>query len=289
MKQIIITIAMIACGFANAIAQCSTEPNNFEIQLLQNHQSKLLTIQIRHHANEIVNQLPTTNSLLDGLIFAIANPINSDVQISKIQNQNNGFEMIQENQLNLYKTASLSETITTFYHNNVSNMPMAFGKNWEQDKWMTIATISYTGSVKEGSFFSLVTCDYGIAHPNGYEGNSTTDPWLSLYNATTQNFDQYSPKMITILPKVLATTNQLLIYPNPTSDLVNANFIGNANTAIAVKVIDAAGKTVKIINIDAEIGENKISFSIAELPIGIYQLQITDGKTLQLTSKIDKN
>lgn len=49
-----------------------------------------------------------------------------------------------------------------------------------------------------GDYFSLLNCDYGLAHPNSYYGNSATDPWLSILEDGKSL--QYSPKMITELP-----------------------------------------------------------------------------------------
>jgi Secretion system C-terminal sorting domain len=289
MKKIIITLAAMAYGIANAIAQCATTPNNFEIQLHQNKQTQTLEVQIRYAGNTDLHQLPNQTMLLDGLVFAIANPINSDAHISAIEQSKLGFDLQIDHQLGQYKTANVLETITTIYHNNTATAPVPFTTNWKENQWMTIAKITYTGTIKEGSFFSLVNCDYGMAHPNSYQGNSTTDPWLSLYNITTQSFEQYSPKMITALPTNANATTQLQIFPNPANDVINVSFGASTATAVAAKIIDATGKIVKIINTEVITGENKISFSIAELPIGVYQLMITDGKTLQLTGKVEKN
>ena len=77
-------------------------------------------------------------------------------------------------------------------------MPTAFKSDWLNNKWYDVATINFTGTLVNGDYFSLVNCDYGLAHPNSYNGNSTTDPWLSILE-DGKSF-QYSPKMITELP-----------------------------------------------------------------------------------------
>jgi hypothetical protein len=91
-----------------------------------------------------------------------------------------------------------NKNIRTLVHDNSIIMPTAFKADWLNNKWYDVATINFTGTLVNGDYFSLVNCDYGLAHPNSYNGNSTTDPWLSILE-DGKSF-QYSPKMITELP-----------------------------------------------------------------------------------------
>jgi hypothetical protein len=72
------------------------------------------------------------------------------------------------------------------------------------------------------------------------------------------------------------TSNELTLFPNPTTGLVSIQFEGTASHLIQeIRVINAVGECVQT--------ETSFSFSIAHLPAGIYLLnvQTTEGMSIQ--------
>jgi hypothetical protein len=180
-------------GAQVAIAQCSPTLNNFEIKLSQTGY-QALKVQMRYHADAVdsaESTLPSTKQIFDGLIFAITWPTTSRVELTKCIRNNEDINLIID-------YTPQNKNIRTLVHDNSIIMPTAFKADWLNNKWYDVATINFTGTLVNGDYFSLVNCDYGLAHPNSYNGNSTTDPWLSILE-DGKSF-QYSPKMITELP-----------------------------------------------------------------------------------------
>ncbi|MNT67385.1 hypothetical protein D3C72_2055210 [compost metagenome] len=72
--------------------------------------------------------------------------------------------------------------------------------------------------------------------------------------------------------------NQIMVFPNPTSDMVNVQSPVNVN----VTIIDIKGRTVNQV-------KNASRFSLKELPVGLYLLRITDkyGQLIK-TTKVTK-
>lgn len=71
------------------------------------------------------------------------------------------------------------------------------------------------------------------------------------------------------------------IYPNPTFNKVSIQFNTNdikINTEYSVKIIDVAGQVQKSIVYRTKIGENEISLYVADLPIGIYLINISSDE-----------
>lgn len=193
MKKIYSLIMATIIGAQVAIAQCSPTLNNFEIKLNQTGY-QTLKVQMRYHADAVdsaESTLPSTKQIFDGLIFAITWPSTSRVELTKCIRNNEDINLVID-------YTPQNKNIRTLVHDNSIIMPTAFKSDWLNNKWYDVATINFTGTLVNGDYFSLVNCDYGLAHPNSYNGNSTTDPWLSILE-DGKSF-QYSPKMITELP-----------------------------------------------------------------------------------------
>jgi hypothetical protein len=193
MKKIYSLVMAIIIGAQVASAQCSPTLNNFEIKLSQTGY-QTLKVQMRYHADAVdsaESTLPSTKQIFDGLIFAITWPSTSRVELTKCIRNNEDINLVID-------YTPQNKNIRTLVHDNSIIMPTAFKADWLNNKWYDVATINFTGTLVNGDYFSLVNCDYGLAHPNSYNGNSTTDPWLSILEDGKSL--QYSPKMITELP-----------------------------------------------------------------------------------------
>jgi Secretion system C-terminal sorting domain len=290
MKKIIAIFATAIIGIQLSMAQCSSVVNDFEIRLLPTA-NNTLTIQMRHaaKANALSQSiLPNSEFKLDGLVFAIAWPTTSNnIHFVDSKNAAAPFAIIADIPSANVSSKKAQDNFQTFFHNNTISLPTAFSSTWIADQWITIATLSYTGKLSSNDFFSLVTCDYGMAHPNSYSGNSTTDPWFAMITKEGK-YVQYSPKMITELPSNLENNNTFSIYPNPASTTINVSIDINIATQVAVKIMDESGKIVKIIALELFAGKNVNSITISELASGNYIVHITDGKSIDHVQKMTK-
>jgi Secretion system C-terminal sorting domain len=286
MKKIIILLSIICSYQFQANAQCSPVANNYEMKLVPNSAAHELRIQMRYHANAVkdANDIMLSKQLqMDGLIFAITYPNTSAVAIEKCTSTLQPFSVAIDKGIGA-QNKNMPDNITTFYQN--SDVPTAFPTDWTADQWYTIAVVNYSGELAPNDYFSFVTCDYGLAHPNAKYGNSHTDPWFAVMNGI-YNYYQFSPKMITELPEANAKVS-CDVYPNPTSGNVNIDVEVTSNVDAVVKVLDIKGAVVKIINMQFQKGKNTNSINIEELVNGEYLLQITDGKAFQFAKKITK-
>jgi Secretion system C-terminal sorting domain len=291
MKKIIIILASIIIGATASMAQCSDVLNNFEIKLVPVAGSKL-KLQIRHTSNGVPgakSETPIATTKLDGLIFAISYPTTSNnIEIVGLKSDFKKFNIAQDVTVGTGVSNKVkADNVITFFHDNITLMPEALELDWTADKWYDLATVTYKGNLQTGDFFSLLTCDYGLAHPNSYVGNSTTDPWFALYN--NDQYLQYSPKMITEMPTGDLANNSCSIYPVPTNGALTIEIESNITTQVAAKVIDNNGKIAKIVLFEITKGKNINQVDIGELVSGNYMIQITDGKSMNFNEKIIKN
>jgi Secretion system C-terminal sorting domain len=288
MKKNIILLFAIVFGTCQAFAQCSSTPNNFEMKLLPTA-SNTITIQMRYHDGNDANatsKLPIKDVQLAGLVFAITWPTTSTIQLQDCKSSIAPFAIAQDNTIGAgVSNKNVADNIATYYHTN--DMPTAYGFPWENDKWYTIAVISYTGKLSANDYFSFMNCDYGLSHPNSYSGNSHTDPWFAMLH--NGELTQYSPKMTTELPTKIANQISCTIYPVPTANELHIDVEMTATSSAVVKVIDMKGTLVKTVQFELQAGKNVNTISLGELPSGDYMIVVTDGKALNFSKQILKN
>ncbi len=84
--------------------------------------------------------------------------------------------------------------------------------------------------------------------------------------------------------------NELSLYPNPTSDLMNVTVTIESSAILQFEVLDVTGKLVKVLLRDkVKAGKNNFSFSTTPLSNGIYFLRVTNSTKEILTQKFVKN
>jgi Secretion system C-terminal sorting domain len=291
MKKIIILLAVAVLGVVKTNAQCSPDGNNFEMKLVPGD-NNTLTVKMRYNDGSVANaisKLPQSNIQLDGLVFAISWPTTSAIQLVSCKNVLTPFAIDMDKTVangSANKTSKVADNIQTFYHTNTT--PTAFGFNWENGTWYDVALIQYNGKLASGDFFSFINCDYGIAHPNSFAGNSHTDPWLAMFDNGIANYQQFSPKMLTEIPGSITNVSSFNIYPNPTSSELFIDIMSELNTQVVSNISDANGKVVKSSNFELVKGLNKNKMNLSELTTGTYFVKITDGKSLNFIQKVSK-
>lgn len=84
-------------------------------------------------------------------------------------------------------------------------------------------------------------------------------------------------------------SNEVSVYPNPTSDELNIDVVMDNESMTTVKVMDMSGRVVKQIQASTIIGQNNIKISLAELTAGLYTIQIINNDKLMHVSRVSKN
>ncbi len=285
---VLILISLLYCS-TQTWAQCSEVPNKFEIRLSP-AANKTLLVQMRYNSDNDIkttDELPTANTLLDGLVFAVTWPQSSDVNITGIKSLTLPFALITDKAATASHEARTvgKDKIVTFFHDAVG-MALPYNFNWQSSEWYDVATITYNGQLSSGDFFSLLNCDYGLANPNSYSGNSTTDPWFAM-RTPNDEYLQYSPKMITVIP-VQDKATVFNVYPNPTQGIVNINIESTIESQVAIAIYDMTGKLMQTVNYSLQKGTNVTNVDLKTLVAGTYSIKIADGKSLNYVTNIIK-
>ncbi len=77
----------------------------------------------------------------------------------------------------------------------------------------------------------------------------------------------------------LENTDQILVYPNPATDLINVDILVDANQALTLSLLDATGREIE----NKEIyGLSHAEFDASTLGAGMYFVRITNGTSQQL-------
>lgn len=95
------------------------------------------------------------------------------------------------------------------------------------------------------------------------------------------------PVVVEVLVGVneLTGINELNIFPNPTSGILNVQFNSSINGGVVVRMLDATGRVVKTQNINNAFGKQATQFDLNNMAAGVYQLElVSNGQTS--TSKV---
>lgn len=82
-----------------------------------------------------------------------------------------------------------------------------------------------------------------------------------------------------INPEKMAAIDGIVLYPNPSSDIVNLSFFMENESRVQVEVIDMLGKAVYSTTFAGSQGFNKTEFGISDLTNGIYFVRLIQNET----------
>lgn len=85
--------------------------------------------------------------------------------------------------------------------------------------------------------------------------------------------------ILTATNTVFENKENLLVYPNPATDLLHVHFENGLNTQSQIQIIDITGRLMKSIFVEKQ--TSNIDIMIEELPAGAYQLILNNGTVLQ--------
>ena len=165
-------------------------------------------------------------------------------------------------------------TWSTFSETNCREMILQHSTNGSD--YTDIASIS---SLSDGGT-SEEQIDYGYLHTTPSFGTN-----FYRLKSISYDGDKYYHNEIVTLSKSLPTTN-VVVYPNPTRDVVNLDFYSQVDNQVLVKVLDMTGRVVKTVQVQINMGQNTVGLGIGEFPQGIYSLQLYMSNQLIHVSKI---
>jgi Secretion system C-terminal sorting domain/Fibronectin type III domain len=146
---------------------------------------------------------------------------------------------------------------------------------WINSGTVSAATTSelFSGLLNNTSYdFQIKTyCSTGVISPWSATSSYTTD--ISLAGLED-----------------LSILDYVLVYPNPTSDVVNIKFaMKTAGNNTEFKVVDITGRIIESTTYVATSGTNEMSFDLSKVAHGIYTIMMYDNSELIYTSKVKKN
>ena len=156
------------------------------------------------------------------------------------------------------------------------------------DQWDTVS-ISNFSFLDDSSATDLVPTIVEL-DTTGNSGQGYREYRLILAETWTvpnSNFDRIgevefrvTTKSATLSIKDFSSTNEINIFPNPTSDILNIENINNIDI-VSVNLIDLLGKTIF-----TKKNENLKSIDVSEFPSGLYILELTSKNGDTSTKKI---
>jgi hypothetical protein len=86
--------------------------------------------------------------------------------------------------------------------------------------------------------------------------------------------------IITTVEENLEVLVDVVVYPNPASDVVNIRFDSPVEGEITLTILDSQGKLFKSDVIESTMLEKQIN--LQDIPAGIYYLRLTRGKLVNV-------
>ncbi len=173
---------------------------------------------------------------------------------------------------------STSNKLTWVSRNEVNNAAYILAHSVDALNYNEIAFVD--SKALNGN--SIEQLAYEFIHVNPKAGHN-------YYRLSQKDLDGKSSSFSQIIDLYRnAEGNTLLIYPNPTSGIVNIDFTTQAQSKVTIKVLDVTGRLVKQIQLSSQVGHNAIQLSLSELSSGTYQIQILENSQLSFTSKMTK-
>jgi hypothetical protein len=82
--------------------------------------------------------------------------------------------------------------------------------------------------------------------------------------------------------------NSVVIYPNPTQNELHVDVTIEKATNATLRVLDATGKLVKVVETELQAGFNSTVIDLGELASGAYMIKVTDSKGLNFAQQFSK-
>ncbi|MFT4759241.1 MAG: hypothetical protein ACI9XO_000132 [Paraglaciecola sp.] len=179
---------------------------------------------------------------------ATATPGEFDVgQILPVELQNFSAEVRNKTTVLIWSTAS-----------ELNNDFMAIQASTDGKNFQEIGRVKGAGTTNEMQQYQLV-------HENPSQG-------LNYYRLLQVDYDGTATYSKVVTANFTQNNGEISIYPNPTTDDLTIKYPVNWEGETVISVLNGLGQVVKVITNPIQ------TFSVSDLPVGLYNLRITNGR-----------
>ncbi len=105
-------------------------------------------------------------------------------------------------------------------------------------------------------------------------GNAYFIKWDKIFTPEAYTWSLKSDAIATDITEI--SENDLVVYPNPTSGIVNVDLTSFDSNSVQVSIVNVSGATVKSFEMNAGIVS---SFDMSDLSVGVYHVVVKDSTT----------
>ncbi|MCX6295789.1 MAG: T9SS type A sorting domain-containing protein [Bacteroidetes bacterium] len=264
------------------------------VQLLETNDSRILAAFIENDKIQYVNNCLDTASGFAAVYHGIINDISTSPYITANIISDTLLELGYPNISYAGSGTTDQTSIISFDHTALTVFPGVSALTSDGN-----GNYSPITTVKSGAgFFSILS---GNERWGDYSGsqrkyNQPGRVWVNgMWGSTAhKNITWIGELSLSSLagisnPKPNNTIDQMMVYPNPTADLMNVSINLEKLEYLQFEVIDVTGKLLKVLlNDRVKAGKNNFNFSTAPLSKGIYFLKVTSGTKEILVQKFVK-
>ncbi|MEO1263630.1 MAG: T9SS type A sorting domain-containing protein [Bacteroidota bacterium] len=165
-----------------------------------------------------------------------------------------------------FRAAKYEETIQLKWRtgSEINNFGFAIERSTDAINWQPIGFVDGQGN-------SLETRNYYYSDEHPFSG-------VNYYRLKQMDYDgehEYS-KILSVA--LNSSTDQLRLFPNPTTDLVNLEFESDFVGPAVWEMLDFTGRRVAFKSVLLDGTNSKSTIGLSEIPPGIYLLQLTFGQ-----------
>lgn len=139
--------------------------------------------------------------------------------------------------------------------------------------WKAGSTTPFTAAIANAfDTDSIYANVHTVANPNGEIRGQVIKRGTCFKDISTGIADEKA-----------AAVNKIVLYPNPSSDLINISFNSTIQSTVSFEIVDVLGKQVYAENFTAQVGNNLHSVFINKLKNGLYfvKIQNENGQTIE--------
>ncbi|MEZ5046443.1 MAG: T9SS type A sorting domain-containing protein [Chitinophagaceae bacterium] len=143
---------------------------------------------------------------------------------------------------------------------------------------------SYSSAVKTipGAMYDdMKACNAVGVYKQGNTNNGNTTNANSMISQENEILSHLKPDAENVQLK----TNEFILYPNPTNDIVNLRY--NTNQPCRIEIFDITGRKIKAVLFSS--GYTKTTVSLENFMSGVYTYKFFVGEKLSKSGKIIKN
>jgi Pregnancy-associated plasma protein-A/Secretion system C-terminal sorting domain/Bacterial pre-peptidase C-terminal domain/Fibronectin type III domain len=158
---------------------------------------------------------------------------------------------------------------------NLTNLPADYDVSLYRGTTTLLGTGQNGGTTSEQVISNTATVTTYYIKVVGYSGAFSASSCYTL-RASTQSAN-WRELDAAVVPIEESTGSLLGLYPNPTNDKLNVDFMAGTDAALQVEVIDMTGRSMMSFQQVVAQGPNTFGLVVPEFSNGLYFLRITNG------------